>query len=90
MSTQSRYRQAIVAYLDDHDSFISARDITTALNLPYKTTVDALNALHNMERVARVGRKFSAKWGSKRLQQDRVAAGWQMLAGVWFGGPIKS
>ncbi|WP_157691783.1 hypothetical protein [Noviherbaspirillum autotrophicum] len=64
MPTQLRHRQAIVDYLGSISDFASARDIAVVLKIPYKTTIDALNALHAMGRVARVGRKFRAKWGA--------------------------
>ncbi|RJG05989.1 hypothetical protein D3870_08140 [Noviherbaspirillum cavernae] len=84
------YRQGIVNYLNSTDRYSSARDIATALDIPYKATIDALNMLRSMGRVARIGRKYSATWGSVRLaHQEQGANGWPMLAAAWFGPTVR-
>lgn len=40
----------------------TAEQITRRTGLTYKQVVDALNALHNAERITRIGRKFTARW----------------------------
>jgi hypothetical protein len=85
MRNGRRYRQAIVEYLDSADGFSSARGIAMALNILYKSTIDALNALCRLDRVARIGRKFCAKWGSaKAARPSEPFGGWNSLAAVWL------
>lgn len=48
-------------------AFQSAAQIATNSGLTYRQTIDALNALHNIERICRQGHKFTARWGSLAL-----------------------
>jgi hypothetical protein len=40
--------------------------------MSYKQTIDALNALYNLDQVARQGRKFTCLWGKLDLVQVEV------------------
>ncbi|RQS39753.1 hypothetical protein [Burkholderia sp. Bp8990] len=64
----------------------SAQQIATATGMTYRQTIDALNALHNEAKVARQGRKFTAKWGSLRLvKPDPANAAAHALEDVFRG-----
>jgi hypothetical protein len=52
MRTGHRYRQTIVEYFDNVGGLSSARGSAMGLNIPCKTTTDALNALQRGDRVA--------------------------------------
>ena len=39
-----------------------SRQIALRAGLTYRQTIDALNALHNMDKVRCTGRKFTARW----------------------------
>lgn len=43
---------------------LTARDIAQATGYTYKQVIDSLNALYNQHRVARLGRKLTARWVS--------------------------
>lgn len=80
------YRNTIIDYLGQINGYVTGRDISLALGIPYKATIDALNALHRMARVSRRGEKASATWGSAKLTKCSLCdAGWEHLAKVWFG-----
>ena len=72
-----------MACIEASPGYLTAREIACRTGLDYKSTIDALNALHNRERIARSGRKFSAVWGSRALLPP--STGWESLAGAWFG-----
>lgn len=57
------YRMRVLAVVNNTDQFFSGQQIAQLAGLTHKQTIDALNALNNMAKVARVGRKFTARWG---------------------------
>lgn len=61
------YRAAVLQAVNASPAWRSAREIATAAGLTYPQTVFALYALHNNEQIARIGRKFTARWGSLKL-----------------------
>ena len=64
----------------------SAQQIASATGMTYRQTIDALNALHNEAKVARQGRKFTAKWGSLQLvKPDSAIAAAHALEDVFRG-----
>lgn len=56
------YRMRVLAVIDASDACHAGRDLAKATGLTYRQTIDALNALNNMGKVARTGRKFTARW----------------------------
>ncbi len=56
------YRMRILAVVESSHHALTGREIAHATGIPYKKTIDALNALHNYGRVHRIGKKFTAKW----------------------------
>lgn len=56
------YRMRVLAVVKAAPSPLSGRAIANACGLTYKQAIDALNALYNYGKVARQGRKFSARW----------------------------
>lgn len=59
----STYRMRVLAVIEATDTFHTGQQLATLTGLTYKQTVDALNALNNMAKIARTGRKFTARWG---------------------------
>jgi hypothetical protein len=57
------YRMRVLAVIETADTFYTGQQLATLTGLTYKQTVDALNGLLNMEKVARTGRKFTSRWG---------------------------
>lgn len=53
----------VLAVIEASDTFFTGQQVAQLADLNYKQTIDALNALNNMEKVARTGRKFTARWG---------------------------
>ena len=82
----STNRARILCHLKDMDGTATAREIAEALDLPVKSVQDALTVLHHMERVTRIGRKFSARWSSYR--PPLPPTGWNTLSATWFGRDV--
>lgn len=64
------YRELVLSVLAMADGWLKAREVSELTGLTYKQTIDALNYLYNAEKVARTGRKFTARWGRKDLVQE--------------------
>jgi hypothetical protein len=64
----------------------SAQQVAKTTGMTYRQTIDALNALHNEARVARQGRKFTARWGSLALvKPDSAIAAAHALEDIFRG-----
>jgi len=57
------YRMRVLTVIDASSTYLSGQQIAQLTGLTYRQTIDALNALNNMAKVARTGRKFTARWG---------------------------
>jgi predicted Rossmann fold nucleotide-binding protein DprA/Smf involved in DNA uptake len=57
------YRMRVLAVIEATDTVHTGQQLAQLTGLTYRQTIDALNALNNMEKVARTGRKFTARWG---------------------------
>jgi hypothetical protein len=70
------YRMRVLAVIEATDAFFTGQQLATLTGLTYRQTIDALNALNNMAKVARTGRKFTARWGKvpKALDENPVIA----------------
>lgn len=55
-------RAQVLAALTAAHGPLTGRQLATATGLTYRQTIDALNALYNLGRAARAGRKFTARW----------------------------
>lgn len=64
------FRELVLSVVAMADGWIKAREVSELTGLTYKQTIDALNYLYNAEKVARTGRKFTAKWGRKELDDS--------------------
>lgn len=71
---QNCIRSCIAQHLADTPGPVSARDIAAACGIGYKTTIDALNSMLNMERVARQGSKSGSRWLGIALAQPSPPA----------------
>lgn len=56
------YRMRVLAVIEASDTCYTGQQLAQATGLTYRQTIDALNALNNMAKVARTGRKFTARW----------------------------
>lgn len=64
------YRELVLSVLAMADGWLKAREVSDLTGLTYKQTIDALNYLYNAEKVARTGRKFTAMWGRRELNDE--------------------
>lgn len=64
------FRAAVLAVINDASDWLTAREIAARAQLTYAQTVFALYALHNNAKIARTGRKFTARWGKLALQEQ--------------------
>ena len=55
-------RTAVLNVVNNSTTQLTGNEISTRAGLTYRQTIDALNALHNMAKVRRTGRKFTARW----------------------------
>lgn len=56
------YRMRVLAVIDASEACFTGQQLAQCTGLTYRQTIDALNALNNMAKVARTGRKFTARW----------------------------
>ncbi len=62
-ATQAQtYRMRVLAVIEASRTPLTGQQIADATGFTYKQTIDALNALNNAAKIARVGRKFTARW----------------------------
>lgn len=61
-------RNRVLAVVNTHDGFLTGQQIAQEAGLTYYQTIFALNALNNLAKVARIGRKFTAKWCRVTIQ----------------------
>jgi hypothetical protein len=67
------YRATVLSAIDASPKWLTGHQIAELSNLPYKRTVDALNALYNSGKVTRKGRTCTALWGSLQMEQSAKA-----------------
>lgn len=57
------YRRIVLEVVQEAPAFLTGQQIAQITGLTYRQTIDALNALNNAAKIARTGRKFTARWG---------------------------
>ncbi len=57
------YRQRVLDVIEAANGSLTGHEVAQQTGLTYRQTIDALNALFNMAKIARTGRKFTARWG---------------------------
>ncbi len=62
------HRGKVLEVLADSDTFLTGREVAQRAGLSYKAALDALTYLYNDAKIARSGRKFTARWGCISLQ----------------------
>lgn len=67
-------RQRVLSVVADAQASMTGHEIATRAALTYRQTIDALNDLLNQGRIARTGRKFSARWAALAPLDDPSAA----------------
>ena len=65
------FRTLVLMAVNASDGWLTARKISEISGLGYKPTVDALQYLLHTEKVARSGRKSTARWGRLCLIEKR-------------------
>lgn len=64
------YRSIVLSAINESTTWSTAHDIARRTRLTYPQVVFALHALHNNEQIARIGRKFTARWGALALVNE--------------------
>lgn len=59
---QTTYRQRVLDVIQSATGDLTGQEVALRSGLTYRQTIDALNALYNMAKVSRSGRKFTARW----------------------------
>lgn len=77
------YRMRVLAAVEASEACLTGQQVAQATGLTYRQTIDALNALNNMAKVARTGRKFTARWCRVPQALDESPA--QMLERAFSG-----
>jgi len=67
------YRMRVLAVIEDSEACFTGQQLAQITGLTYRQTIDALNALNNMAKVARTGRKFTARWCRVPQQTENPA-----------------
>lgn len=67
------YRQRVLDVIEYAPGSLTGHDVAELTGLTYRQTIDALNALFNMAKIARTGRKFTARWGKLVETQPKVS-----------------
>lgn len=62
-STTNTHRLRVLTVIQSAEGWISGKTVAQLTGLTHKQAIDALNALNNAGKVARIGHKFTAKWG---------------------------
>ena len=65
------FRTLVLMTVNAADGWLTAKKIAEITGLSYSQTIFALNYLLNTERVARSGRKSTARWGRLGLIEKR-------------------
>lgn len=81
------YRELVLSVIAVADGWVTARYISEISGLTYKQTIDALTYLYHTEKVARTGRKFTAKWGRVDLVSNAgISPGSKILTNCLLRG----
>jgi hypothetical protein len=60
------HRLRVLTVIQSSEGWITGQQVAAVSGVTQKQAIDALNWLNNSGRVARIGRKFTAKWGQIR------------------------
>lgn len=83
-TSKSSNRAIVLAIIDRSTESQKAELIAQQAGLTYKQTIYALNALLNLEKVTRTGRKFTSRW-SRRTEVFAVSHGLNALERHFLG-----
>lgn len=61
--TTATHRLRVLTVIQSTEGWITGQQVAQLAGLTHKQAVDALNSLLNMAKIARTGRKFTARWG---------------------------
>lgn len=64
------YRATVMDAVLDANTWCTSHDLVKKTQLTYPQVLFALHALHSAEKIARMGRKFTAKWGALTLVRE--------------------
>ncbi len=85
---QHTYRARVLAVIEASDCQLTGQQLAEITGLTYRQTVDALNALNNAAKIARIGRKFTARW-CRIVPQPPIEDPMTMVSAI-FGNIIRS
>lgn len=80
------FRTRVLVAIEASPCWLTSRQIAEATGLSYKQTIFALNALNNAAKIARAGRKFTARWGRLALSSDSTLSDSFALLQSCFNG----
>lgn len=66
-------RSRVLAVIETAPDPLCGIQVAAIAGLTYKQTIDALNALHNLGKVSRDGRKFTARWTRPEVTTNHLA-----------------
>lgn len=72
---QLSFRQTVLDMLEESGQFATGAQVAKITGLRYKQAIDVLYALHRDGLIVRDGRKFTCRWGCKRLAKPSPYAG---------------
>lgn len=61
--TTATHRLRVLTVIQSTEGWITGQQVAALAGLTHKQAADALNSLFNMAKIARTGRKFTARWG---------------------------
>lgn len=82
---QVSFRKAVIAALEKADQFQTAQQVVAATGLKYKQVIDVLDVLYRLDLITREGRKFTAKWGCKKLEKPSGYGDFSELESIFRG-----
>jgi len=62
-TSTNTHRLRVLTVIQSTEGWITGHDVAQLSGLTHKQAIDALNYLNNTAKIARTGRKFTAKWG---------------------------
>lgn len=77
------FRARVLATLDSASEPMTGHQVAQAAGIRYRQAIFALNALNNMSRVARIGRKSTAMWLRVTPPSDNPALALAEITAMW-------
>ena len=76
-------RKRILTIISVSRKTLTGHEVAKRAGIDYKQAIDALNSLHNADKITRHGRKFTALWGKKTPDENPAQALERALLGIY-------